>query len=147
MANCAIYKKGSDAITYFVKDCTQTGRIFTGSNYKIAGVKGHLFDEKWTETVANPVFDGEGKQIGWDKRVADLDNALRYKGSVVSNREDVNSVTRNLINDKYSSSEEKKMLRQKIAGDDTGWVEYQEYVDGLVKEGRRFKDKHFPEGV
>ena len=132
MANCAIYKKGSDEITFFIRDCVQTGRNFKGSKGGAYGVKEHLFDTKWTEDIAKP---GDS--------VKALREALRYEGQVVSTPEDVNRVTRNLIAEKYPDSDEKKILRMKLAGDNTLWDEYQNYVDGLVSKGRKFKKKHF----
>ncbi len=140
MAHCAIYEKGSDKITYFIRDCVQTGRDFRGSNGSVTGAKAHLFAEKWTEDVAEPVLDKDGRQTGWDRKVSDLSEALRYQGRVVSTQADVNAVTRALIAEKYSASDEIKILRLKLAGDDTGWKDYQAYVDSLVKQGRAFKE-------
>ena len=135
MANCAIYEKGSDEITYFIRDCVQTGRNFKGAKGGAYGVKEHLFDTKWTDDTAKP---GDS--------VAALTEALRYNGRVVSNRDDVNTVTQELIAMKYSDSDEKKFLRMGLSGDPIGWKEYwayQEYIDGLVSAGQKFKEKHF----
>lgn len=144
MANCAIYIKGSDEIIYFLRDCTQDGRNFKGSSGSVTGVKEHLFDAKWTEDVANPIFDEDGKQTGYDKSISDIPESLRYQGIVVSTKADVDAVTRSLIAERYPASEEAKIIRMKLSGDETGWNEYRAYVDGLVQQGRACKEKHFP---
>jgi len=145
MAHCAIYEKGSDKITYFIQDCVQSGRDYRGSNGSVTGVKEDVFDVLWTETIATPILDETGRITGYDLTVPELAAALRYEGRVVSSRADVNAVTRALIAVRYPASEETKILRLKLAGDETGWAEYQSYVDGLVQQGRAFKDAHFPE--
>lgn len=141
MANCAIYIKGSDEIRYFIKDCVQTGRNFKGSNSSVSGVKEYLFDVKWTEDLAEPVFDAEGQRTGFNGKVSVLSEAKRYQGKVVSTKEDVNAVTRELIASKYPAHEEIKILRQKIAGNEEGWVEYKNYVEALITAGKAFKEK------
>lgn len=141
MANCAIHEKGSDRITYFIRDCVQTGRDFRGSNGSVTGVKEYLFDAFWTDGIAEPVFNKDGRQIGWNKSIPDLSVAKFYQGRVVSTPDDVNAVTRELIASKYSLFDENKLMRLKLSGDDTGWQEYQSFVDGLVKQGRDFKSK------
>ena len=144
MANCAIYIKGSDSITYFLRDCIQSGRDFRGSNGSVTGIKEHLFSTKWTDDIAEPIIS-DGRQIGWNKLISDLSEALLYQSHVVSTPDDVNTVTRQLIASKYSLSDENKLMRLKLSGDDTGWKEYQAFVDSLVKQGREFKSKHFKE--
>jgi len=141
MANCAIHEKGSDSITYFLRDCIQSGRDFRGSNGSVTGVKEHLFDTKWTDDIADPIIDKDGNQIGWNKSIPDLSAAKLYQGRVVSTPEDVNAVTRQLIAEKYSLSDENKLMRLKLSGDDTGWNEYQSYVESIVNQGREFKAK------
>ena len=47
MANCIIYKTGSDAITYFVKKCIKTGNDFVGSNIKLYGLKPDSWSYAW----------------------------------------------------------------------------------------------------
>ena len=143
MANCAIYQKGSDQITYFIRDCIQAGRDFRGSNGSVTGVKEHLFDTKWTEDMAEHIPSPDSSKVLFDRKVSELTEALRYEGHVVSTAEDVNAVTRALIAERYPDSDEKKIHRLKLAGDETGWKDYQEYVDGLVQKGRKFKEEHF----
>ena len=139
MANCAIYIKGSDAITYFLRDCIQSGRNFRGSNGSVTGVKEHLFDTKWTDDIVEPILDKDGNQIGWNKAIPDLSAAKLYQGRVVSTPDDVNAVTRELIAERYPLSDENKLMRLKLSGDDTGWDEYQLFVTNIVNQGRDFK--------
>jgi hypothetical protein len=142
MANCAIYAKGSDLITYFIRDCVQSGRNFHGSNGSCTGVKEYLFDTKWTDDIASPFYDKEGKQTGYDKTISDLSEAKRYEGVVVSTKEDVNAVTRALIAKKYPDSDEKKIHRLKMAGGgEKEFKEYNSFVEDLVTKGREFKSK------
>jgi hypothetical protein len=130
MAHCAIYEKGSDQITYFIRDCLQDGRNFKGSNGSCSGVKEHCFDVKWTDDDAEPGGSVKG-----------LIEAKRYQGRVVSTAADVNAVIREQIATKYSIEDEIKILRLKLSGDDTGWKEYQEHVNSLVNAGREYKEK------
>jgi len=141
MANCAIHIKGTSAITYFIRDCIQTGRNYVGSNGSCSGVKEHLFDTKWTEDIANPVYDEEGHQIGYDRKVSDLKDSLKYENVVVSTKADVDKVTRDLIAAKYPDSDEKKIHRLKMSGGgEKEFKEYNSFVDDLVKRGKAFKD-------
>jgi len=136
MTHAAIHEKGSDRITYFIRDCVQTGRDFRGSNGSVTGVKEHLFDTRWT--------DDQGEPGG---SVKALKKARRYQGRVVSTAEDVNRVTRDLIAAKYPAHEEAKVLRLKLSGGgEKEFREYQDYVDGLVKQGRGFKEKEMGNG-
>jgi hypothetical protein len=142
MANCAIYIKGYDLITYFIRDCIQTGRDFHGSNGSVTGVKEHLFDTFWTDDIVSPICDKEERQTGYDKSIKDLIEAKRYNGVVVSTPVDVDAVTRNLISAKYPDSDEKKIHRLKMAGGgEKEFKEYNSFVDNLVSKGREFKKK------
>jgi hypothetical protein len=134
MANAAIYIKGSDDITYFIKDCIQTGRNFKGSNGSAMGVKEHLFDVKWTEDIAEP-----------GDLISELSEAKRYEGQVISTRQDVNNVIKKQIAEKYSIEDEIKIIRMKLMGDDTEWQEYKAFVESIVQKGKSFKDKEFKE--
>lgn len=143
MAHCAIYPKGSDTITYFVKDCIQEGRNFTGSNMKLTGVKEYLFDTFWTEDIANPVYNEKKELTGYDKKVSELSQALRYEGFVVSTRQDVNRVIKTQIRAKYSLEDEIKLNRRR----DQEWKDYSDFVEQIVSTGRTFKDRYFPQEV
>jgi len=69
--NCAIYQHDSDKIEHFVLNCVKQGNDFIGSNCKKYGIKPTHWSVKWTDDVANPIFDEEN-QIGWDKKVSEL---------------------------------------------------------------------------
>ena len=143
MANCAIYIKGLNEITYFIQDCRKVkGSHPDGWDYigdvKVLGIKLKHFSELWTEDI--PIQD---KDDNWDKKVSELAPALTFKGQVVSNRKDVNMVTKNEIRKRYSLEEELKTQRQR----ETFSKEYEgyyNYIEGLVLEGRMFKDRHYP---
>jgi hypothetical protein len=130
MTHAAIYEKGIDRISHFIRDCVQTGRDFRGSNGSVTGVKERLFDILWT--------DDDGESGG---SVKALRQAQRYQGRVVSTPEDIDRVTRELIAEKYPPHEETKLLRLKLSGDDTGWKEYQDHVDKCIQAGRALKYK------
>ena len=142
MANCAIYQKGSDKITYFVKDCIQSGRDFKGSSMSLTGVKEYLFDTKWTEDIAHAIINDKGEITGYDKNVHELTEAKRYHGIVVSSRKDVDAITVKRIREKYTIDDEFRLNRK---NNSTEWNEYDTYVEALVIEGKQFKDKYFPE--
>ncbi|MBU2052591.1 hypothetical protein KKH13_05280 [Patescibacteria group bacterium] len=77
MSNCVIYIKGSDKIEQFITDAVKINKRsgvidINGSNGKRTGINPALFDLKWTADTANPVFDENSHQIGYDKRVSDL---------------------------------------------------------------------------
>lgn len=83
MSNCAIYIKDSNKIEQFITDACQTNINnnvinIEGSNGKRIGIKLSLFDFKWTNDIANPIFipdennDGKPLFIGYDKKVSDL---------------------------------------------------------------------------
>jgi len=141
MMNCIIYEKNKDEITYFIKDCQQDGRNFIGS-IKLYGVKEYLFDIKWTTDIVKPIFDKEGKQIGWNKKVSEVSGATYYKGSPVSNADEVDTITKKLIRERYSAEDELKIIRRMMGGiSEEEWKEYCDYVESLVKEGKTFKVK------
>ena len=139
MANCVIYIKGSDEITYFIRNCIQEGRTFRGSNGTVTGVKANLFSEFWTEDI--PIQDKEGN---WNKKVSDLIPALTYKNQVVSNRDDVNTIIKAEIRKQYSLEDELKLQRQRDMLPNE-FKEYYDFVEGLRAEGRAFKNKYFME--
>ena len=139
MANCVIYIKGSDEIAYFIRDCIQAGRDFQGSNGSVMGVKERLFDTKWTEDI--PVQDEKGS---WDKKISDLAPALTYKGQVVSNRDDVDTIIKAEIRKRYSLEDELKLQRQRDMLPKE-FKEYYDFVENLRAEGRAFKNKYFGE--
>jgi hypothetical protein len=156
MAHCAIYVKGSDEIRYFIRDCVQIGRDFKGSNGSVTGVKERLFDVVWTDDDVSVALAEEKavegnvdrkshqKEILFTRKVSELTPARVYQGKVVSSRDDVNAVTRNLIAKIYSPTDEIKILREFIAtGKDDELKAYQSAVEGLVKAGREFKEKEF----
>ena len=138
MANCVLYKEGFNEIIYLILNCIKTGNTFIGSNCRMLGIKPKHFSELWTEDI--PIQDEEGN---WGKKVSELTPALTFKGQVVSNRKDVNMVTKNEIRKRYSLEEELKTQRQR----ETFSKEYEgyyNYIEGLVLEGRTFKDRHYP---
>ena len=65
--NIIIYKKDSNKIIYFVKDCVKKGNNFFGTNKRLHGIKN--IEYKWTRDIVNPILDEEGNRIGWDKSV------------------------------------------------------------------------------
>ena len=132
MANCAIYKKGTDEIIYFVENCVQTGRNFKGSNLKLGGVKEELFDTKWSEDMG---------EVGG--LVSVLSEAKRYKGVVVSSAADIDRVIQSKIREKYSLEEELKMLRKR----DFAYDVYNIEVDALINEAKIFKTTYFTKEV
>ena len=141
MVNCAIYEKNADNISFFILDCVQYSRDFKGSNTTVTGVKESIFDTKWTIDIANPIYDEDKHLIGYDKKVSELSEALRYMGVVVSSRADVDTVTKSLIREKYDIDREFQINREKK---EPYWQEYNDYVSGLVLNGRLFKEEHFP---
>jgi len=152
MANCAIYIKGSDEITYFIRDCIQDGRNFRGANgQSVTGVKEYLFDVKWTDDIADPNMILKeitpcrfvSVQDGWKTPVSALSDSLRYMDQVVSNREDVDTVTKAKIRERYSREDELKLHRLRDVMIDE-WKEYAQYVEELRLQGKAFRDKYFP---
>jgi hypothetical protein len=71
MANCAIFIKGSNQISSFIRDCVQEENDFLGSNCKLAGVKPQLFDYLWTDDTVTEIVDENGS-ITYDKTVDQL---------------------------------------------------------------------------
>lgn len=81
--NAVIYRKGSNEISHFVKDCVRKGNLFIGSNKKV-GVSPRSFDVVWTEdevssVVTNTILSEDGillvpEQVSWDKtkKVSDI---------------------------------------------------------------------------
>ena len=144
MVNCILYQYDSNEITYFIKGCQKTkGSHSEGWDYigdvKVLGIKSKHFSELWTEDI--PIQDEKGN---WDKKVSDLTPALTYKRQVVSNREDVNTITKKEIREQYSLEDELKLQRQR----DILLSEFKDYygfVENLRVEGRTFKNKYFGE--
>ena len=153
MANVILYTKGSDEVRYFIKDCTQVGNSFIGSNKKIHSASPKIYTVMWTEEIITPVTatfikdDVEVcKIVGWNKKVSEITPAKEFNNVVVSNREDVNIVTKNRIKEKYSIEEEMKLQREKLLGIESDeWGSYISYVASVVNKGREFKDEHFIE--
>ena len=75
MANCIIYKKNSNTISYFIKDCTRDNNNYLGSNKKIFGIKPKHFDIKWTNEDIDPIFDKIEKNniVGWKKKISEIE--------------------------------------------------------------------------
>jgi hypothetical protein len=71
MANCAIFIKGSNQISSFIRDCVQEENDFLGSNCKLTGVKPHLFDYLWTNDDVSETNDEDGTVI-YDKTIDQL---------------------------------------------------------------------------
>ena len=65
--HCAISRKFSNKILYFIKDCDRTRKDFIGSNIKIRGLKLKHFTFIWTHDEASFV---NGR---WDKTMDDLE--------------------------------------------------------------------------
>lgn len=140
MANCALFERGSDTITYFVRDCVKIGRTYQGSNCAIHGVKETLYCEKWTEDGALQREDGS-----WDRQVSDLAEARRFEGQVVSNKQDVNKVIQDKIREVYSAADEIQLLRLKLADPVKSSPEFDRYhafVEGILSKARTFKTAH-----
>jgi hypothetical protein len=74
--NCAIYRTGTDSIIWFITGCTVKQRAVSfdviGPASKIIGIKKLSASIKWTPDTVTPLYDGDGKQIGWDKLVSEL---------------------------------------------------------------------------
>jgi hypothetical protein len=139
--NCIIYTKNNGKITYFVKNCKKEGRNFIGDNIKLYGVKERVFDFRWTRDSVDPVFDEEGKQIGWDKKVLEVIECPYYQGYPVSTGNDVDDVTKKIIREKYSLEDEIKILRKKMTGQDQDWEVYNSFIEQQILEGKQFKEK------
>jgi hypothetical protein len=77
--HCAIYRKGTDEITHFVRDCVRDGNDFIGTNMKLQGVNPNLWDVKWTEDEA--VWNGES----WDRTVSQLSESQGTEIAKVTN--------------------------------------------------------------
>lgn len=76
--NLVICIKGQDTIRHFIEDAIRSpggnpGRWnFIGSKRKIYGSKESAHDYIWTQDTVNPIYDGNGNQIGWDKTVSEI---------------------------------------------------------------------------
>ena len=77
MSNCAKYIKDLDVIEQFFIDAykvevnDETVLIIGGDGSKCS-MRLALYAFKWTDDIASPVFDEQGIQIGYDKKVSDL---------------------------------------------------------------------------
>ena len=129
--NCAIVDKKSDTIEYFIYNCKVDGNNYIGSNKKLYGIKCKHFKF---------LFTNDSYEEGVTK-FSDLTLASVYNDISVGNRKDVNNQIVRQIREKYSIDEEFKMSR--VLKSSKEWKEYNKYVNDLVKEGQKFKDKHF----
>ena len=148
MANVIIYTKNSSNIKYFIQDCVKVGSSYVGSNKKLHSINHDIFSVLWTEDTTSPLIVNKitGSPKIWNKKVSEIEPAREFNSVVVSNREDVNSVTKNRIKEKYSIEEEIKLQREKLLGIESDeWGSYISYVASVVNEGRKFKDEHFIE--
>lgn len=75
--NIAIHKHDSDEIRWFLKDCVKNGRLYVGSNAKVAINPKH-WTATWTDDDVNPVLDSDGEIVGWDKKVSDLTKSANH---------------------------------------------------------------------
>ena len=149
MANAVIYIKNSNKISHFIENCTRMGNKYIGTNKKVS-INHRVFDVKWTEDTTYstefPIIDNKVRLPEWDKKVSDMAPAKEFNNTVVSNREDVNNVTKNRIKEKYSIEEEIKLQREKLLGIESDeWGSYISYVASVVNKGREFKYEHFIE--
>lgn len=136
--NCAIYKKGSDVITHFVRDCKRVGRDFIGSNKKVVGIKEAVWDYKFTldDTEEWSIDGGKAK---YHKKVSELKPAPVFMGEPVGTEEDVDEVIRKAIRERYSAEEEYKIIRKRLAGLSGDFDGYNEWVENLVDSAKQFK--------
>lgn len=72
MTNVALYFKGSDEIKYFFINAVRKPNAYIGDNAKIYGSKLDKFSTKWTNDIANPIYDEDGNKIGYDKKISEL---------------------------------------------------------------------------
>jgi len=150
--HCAIHQKGSDVIHRFVRDAVRVGNNIRGSKGVFLCERRRIEDHwaiRWTEDVAEPVFDESGQRTGWSKAVSDLRPVPEYEGKPMGTREDVDAITHMAIRTKYSAEHEVELLRRKCMNNQNHpfaaeWDEYVAHVEGAVAQGRKFKDKHFP---
>lgn len=88
MANCVIFRTGSNQITHFVLDAVKSkgthpnGWNFIGSNLKVYGSKDTINTFMWTNDDCQPVLsdpdeNGRRVQIGWDKTVSEITPAAQ----------------------------------------------------------------------
>jgi hypothetical protein len=76
MSNLIIYPRGADTIHRFLLNAWLDGnKAYSGVTGAYIVFKRAVFGLKWTDGVANPVFDGDGEIIGWDKRPSELSEA------------------------------------------------------------------------
>lgn len=105
--NCIIYKKNSDEIHYFIRDCIKDGNNYIGTNRKVYGIKSQHFDIKWTDDEIDPiiVFDEEEKKnkiVGWKKNVSEVNE--------ITEPTDYIEEFKNLDIDKLYSKDQKQLL-------------------------------------
>lgn len=72
MSNLAVYKKGSNEIRYFLRDCVKDGNDLLGSNKKVFGIKSRHWDLLWTEDDVLEIRNDEGRIIAYNKSVSEL---------------------------------------------------------------------------
>ena len=79
MGNVAIYKKGANNISFFIKDCIKDGNNFDGSNCKLHGIKLNLFDYIWTNDDVDLVDNQFNKNVSELTIASSTDNTHRNK--------------------------------------------------------------------
>jgi len=149
--NLALYRKGEDRILFFIIQAIVKEGMVVGENFKLKSNRLDELEFKWTLDIARFEFVeeslSEGKTVfkkRWLTKISELTPALTYKDQVVSNREDINTITKAEIRKQYSLEDELKLQRQR----DILPIEfktYSDFVEGLRAEGRAFKDKYFAE--
>jgi len=72
MSNLALYYSGSNIIEMFFINAILKPNSVYGDNLKIQSSKLDQLEKLWTNDIANPIFDIDGNQTGYDKTISDL---------------------------------------------------------------------------
>jgi len=143
MANLILYKKGTDTIYYFLKDCKQKNNIFKGLDKKVT-VNLDKFNLKWTTETIDPSKSSLGAKDKYDKLVSQVASLVTFEGEVVDTIEEVEDFALKKIRSRYSEVEEFKILRGKINStvSATIWDTYNTFTNNILTKAKNYIQEH-----
>lgn len=88
--NCIIYNPTTNRIRYFLLDCVQSGRNFTGSNGNITlGKRNTAIGIKWTNDIPTPITGDDGDVTGYVETADQLAEAATDRNITAIDRPDL----------------------------------------------------------
>ena len=112
--NLAICKKGSDGVTYFVRNAIKKGPDIFGDNHKLLGMKDKHWDFIWTADELTALIEKDDQdrvvRVQYDEARADITPAKHHRAIHPVTKQDVKNLMDIIDSDKPLSPEEQDFV-------------------------------------